>query len=517
LLAGLLLASNASRAIDWERLVMPGPLAGAHAEYESDCASCHQAFNALAQRSLCLDCHQKVAADVEGAVGFHGRHPLASSGQCRSCHPDHLGRAADIRGLSESTFDHAMTDYPLAGAHRSTACVDCHPPAQARREAPEACVECHREQDAHRGALGTDCGDCHDEVAWRAAHFDHEETGYRLVGAHADASCVGCHVGAAYEGTPTDCVACHSIDDAHAGRFGRDCGECHSPSGWVRNDFDHARESGFALEGAHAEATCVTCHRQAPGERALPEDCSGCHASDDRHADRFGSDCGDCHRPSTWKRVLFDHEASSDFALVGAHGRTACESCHVGPVAQGQMDSRCVACHGSDDVHRGELGEDCADCHDPLSFAGRVRFDHGLTPFPLLGLHAMATCESCHADHRYRETASDCVDCHRLDDRHSGTLGERCGMCHNPNAWDVWRFDHAERTRFPLEGAHEGLACGGCHRKRLTAQLRMVRDCVGCHSSDDPHRGEFGRDCDSCHSSTAWRPAALGRGRRRLE
>ena len=72
-LASLLLVSDASKAIDWEKLVMPGPLVAAHAEYESDCASCHQAFDVEAQRALCLDCHEQVAADVRRG-GWGGRH-----------------------------------------------------------------------------------------------------------------------------------------------------------------------------------------------------------------------------------------------------------------------------------------------------------------------------------------------------------------------------------------------------------------------------------------------------------
>jgi len=43
-----------------------------------------------------------------------------------------------------------------------------------------------------------------------------------------------------------------------------DCSACHTGSAWTPTrdplDFDHDRQTGFALEGAHAEAECSTCH-----------------------------------------------------------------------------------------------------------------------------------------------------------------------------------------------------------------------------------------------------------------
>ncbi len=500
-------------AIDWEKMVMPGPLAEKHAEHEKECSSCHQAFNAEAQRALCLDCHKEVTADLADDVGFHSRHPLASSGQCRSCHAEHKGRDADIRGLTEATFDHALTDYPLLGAHQSAACETCHLPKVPRREAPLDCIGCHRKDDAHGGALAETCGDCHDEVAWKTTRFNHDLTNYPLKGAHETASCLGCHVGNRYKQTPTDCVSCHSIDDAHSGRFGKKCGDCHTSTSWRQEGFDHGNKSGFPLVGSHAKATCVTCHRQAPGERKLPKDCSGCHASEDVHAGRFGSACGDCHKPEKWAGIRFDHAKQTKFALRGAHEKIGCESCHSADVKKTKMDSRCVACHKRDDVHRESLGSNCENCHNAESFSSRVLFDHGLTAFPLLGLHAMAPCESCHTSHSFKKDELGCYSCHRADDKHKRTLGATCESCHNPNGWDVWRFDHDQRTNFALEGAHENLDCAVCHRQPKDTGFQMAQTCVDCHSGDDAHRGGFGRDCSDCHGPKAWKPASFGRSR----
>jgi hypothetical protein len=48
--------------------------------------------------------------------------------------------------------------------------------------------------------------------------------------------------------------------------------------------FDHRRETGFALEGAHARLACAACHRrERRGGRVelpfepLPTTCEGCH------------------------------------------------------------------------------------------------------------------------------------------------------------------------------------------------------------------------------------------------
>jgi hypothetical protein len=505
--------ATASFAIDWERMVMPGPLVAAHEDLEKDCASCHQAFNVEAQRALCLACHELVADDIAGGVGFHSRNPLASTGQCKSCHPDHKGREADIMGLSEATFDHAQTDYDLVGRHASVACNDCHPANEARRDAATECYACHEDDDVHKGELSNDCGKCHDEIQWRTTRFDHDTTDYPLAGAHADASCAGCHVAQKYAGTPTDCISCHAIDDAHGGRFGKDCADCHTTTAWVKKGFDHERESGFALVGSHAEASCVTCHRQPPGERTLPETCSGCHANEDVHSGRFGAECGTCHASSTWDEVRFDHAKQTEFPLRAAHAQASCNACHTGRVAEQELAVDCYGCHRADDVHRGNLGKDCADCHGQDSFSGRVSFDHELTGFPLLGLHAMASCESCHRDHRFEEQKVACHSCHAVDDVHEGTLGARCEDCHNPNGWARWRFDHDRQTDFALDGAHEGLECAACHRTSMTNGARMADDCLDCHDSDDAHRGGFGRDCGDCHSSEAWAPATFGRTR----
>jgi hypothetical protein len=508
-----LVSGEASFAIDWERMVMPGPLAADHEEFAKDCASCHQAFDAGAQRSLCLACHEEIAEDLNGGLGFHSRSRLAATGQCNSCHPDHKGRDANILGLSNATFDHALTDYPLKGRHSAVTCAECHRPEIPRRDAPGECKDCHLDDDAHGGALSDDCGQCHDEMDWRKTRFDHDSTEYPLTGGHVTASCDGCHVTTEYKETPTNCVSCHAIDDAHEGNFGLGCADCHKTDAWRKESFDHKKESGFALTGAHGEARCATCHRLPPGERKLPETCSGCHSSDDVHAGRFGETCGTCHSPSTWDRSKFDHAKQTKFPLRGAHRQSSCNACHTEQVKEGETPMDCYECHRSDDVHQGNLGKKCADCHNAESFSGRVLFDHELAGFPLLGLHAVAACESCHRDHTFSIDDVSCLSCHKQDDAHEQTLGSDCQGCHNPNGWMRWQFEHDTETSFALHGAHADLACSGCHRTVMTGRTQVAGDCIDCHAAEDAHRGGFGRSCDDCHTDEAWKPATFGRRR----
>ena len=69
----LLSSGGVARAIDLNRLVMPGPLIAAHARWEGQCSECHRPLDRTSQDALCLDCHEEQREDQENGVGFHGR------------------------------------------------------------------------------------------------------------------------------------------------------------------------------------------------------------------------------------------------------------------------------------------------------------------------------------------------------------------------------------------------------------------------------------------------------------
>jgi hypothetical protein len=427
----------------FERLLMPGPVAAAHAKFEEKCGSCHKPFAKGVQDSLCLSCHKPVAADITAKTGFHGRSPLMRGVACSYCHDDHKGRDADIIHLDSTLFQHDSTDFPLTGAHRATVCASCHVKGKPFRVAPSACFACHDKDQPHKRALGNDCQNCHRTTAWTdRSPFDHGKTRYPLLGKHAEVRCLSCHLGEIYKGLPSGCNDCHAIQDVHQRRFGSDCARCHTESGWPGAKFDHARDGKFPLRGAHAAAKCQSCHGTSVRNQ-LPTACFDCHAKQDVHKTQLGSSCGTCHTESAWRKD--------------------------------------------------------------------VKFDHDLTRFPLTGLHAVVACESCHATAAFKGAPLACKDCHSKNDTHEGRFTSRCESCHSANGWKLVFFDHGRDTRFALTGRHAATACYDCHVTRNVTTARISTDCFSCHAKQDVHRGAFGRDCGRCHTAASFKTAIIRR------
>jgi len=504
----LALAAQTTHAGSLERLLMPGEVSSAHARFEDDCGTCHDRSDKSRQRALCLGCHdhREIAADIQAGEGFHGR--AARKAQCNACHTEHKGRGADIVHFDADGFDHKRTDFPLTGIHAATSCDACHHAGKRFREAQKGCQECHRSDDAHRGKLGGDCAQCHETTGFRPAKFDHSKTRFPLKDAHGKVACTACHRDPGYKGTPMRCVDCHTADDVHRGSRGPDCGACHGTADWKQSRFDHARNTGYALEGRHAALACDTCHRGGDLKAPLPRDCGGCHAAADVHSGRFGRTCADCHGPQEWVVPSYDHSKHAEFALRGAHERLGCHSCHTGIIKQQQMPKDCYGCHADDDVHAGSMGRECQSCHKESGWLDDVRFDHDFAVFPLVGLHVSVPCEECHATGAYRDAPVECLACHRAKDVHEGRLGEQCASCHNANGWSFWQFDHGKQTKFPLTGMHARLGCRDCHRESRPSSP-LPRDCWSCHFRDDIHDARFGRDCGRCHGSESFRQAAM--------
>jgi hypothetical protein len=84
-----------------------------------------------------------------------------------------------------------------------------------------------------------------------------------------------------------------------------------------------------------------------------------------------------------------------------------------------------------------------------------------------------------------------------------GNLNMACETCHTATAWKPIRsipeFDH-NKTRFPLRGMHENVACMQCHTKPVFKNVGSR--CADCHA--DLHRGQFGAGCERCHSVRGW-------------
>ncbi|MDH4230128.1 MAG: cytochrome C [Nitrospirota bacterium] len=490
---------------------MPGPLISGHAEYEETCTRCHKRFSKGVQNDLCLECHDKVAADVKAKRGYHGRAPEVNASECKGCHTDHVGRDARVAAFNSETFDHEHTDFVLKGRHQGVRCDACHEAGKKYREAPGDCYGCHKKDDTHQGRLGEKCADCHSTKGWRTTAFDHDKTKFPLRGAHTDVACAMCHANERYKGVPTTCVACHRINDVHRGAYGEKCETCHSEQKWDRIRFDHDRDTDYPLVGGHKEARCTACHKGDLYKDKLETTCISCHKNDDEHKGRYGEKCESCHVPKGWDRQVFDHDKDTKFALKGEHAKARCRACHKGVLYKETFDTACVACHKRDDVHKGKQGDKCDRCHSEKGWREQVRFDHDLSPFPLIGQHVAAPCEACHVDRSYGDTSRNCYKCHAPEDKHKRRLGTECGQCHNPNGWSLWGFDHDKQTRFKLDGAHDGLDCLACHNSPTRGKVRQANTCGACHLEDDTHGGQFGRNCGRCHTTKSFTDLTIDR------
>lgn len=549
-----------------ERALMPGKVIQGHQPYEAECERCHSSFDKEQQPQLCLDCHKEIASELKVKRGLHGRQ---SSQRCVDCHSEHLGVGASIVRLDQSNFDHALTDFALTGKHKVAQCSGCHVAGKKHREANSSCVSCHRQDNRHQSELGDGCGDCHSTGGWKTTtHFDHALTGFTLLGAHARVECGLCHVDSAVsKRLAHDCTSCHQQDDPHRGSMGEDCAQCHVESDWKTARFDH-QQTGFALLGKHAEASCGDCHKTRGDYRGAPNTCKGCHAADDRHRGtlgdrcdschdsrrwqqapgfdhsrtrftlvgghlrsdckachvdathfrdtrmecvdchrqddshqgRNGLQCGDCHDARDWKTSLFDHDRATAFALRGSHRKARCEACHVEAVTAAKPGSQCIDCHVDDDVHQTRLGRQCGNCHREQDWKTSTH-NHDLGGFPLIGGHRQVACGDCHRTQLFADTDSACSSCHRKDDAHAGRYGADCGRCHVARDWQIWDFDHGS-TAFALSGAHERARCASCHRPGTGPTLS--RQCASCHAQDDVHEGGFGRRCARCHTTTSF-------------
>ncbi len=503
-MAVAILTSHDSVAQDIETLVMPGEVISGHADLENECSSCHKMFDKEGQRQLCLDCHEDVADDVNTESGFHGLRAEIQNEQCSTCHAEHEGRDAIVVIMDEETFDHRFTDFQLEEAHDEAACEDCHSSELKYREASSDCVDCHREDAPHEDTMGADCAECHQPTEWLDAEYDHDATDYPLIGEHLQVECLDCHADRTFPKPENTCFDCHAEDDTHDGRSGNDCGSCHNPTDWNDSSFDHSRDADFRLSGKHAELACDDCHSENPFEDTLDKTCSSCHLEDDEHDKHNGSQCGDCHNSSGWAEPYFRHDRDTDYELLGGHREVACNDCHVEPIFAVALTTTCDSCHLDDDAHEGSLGTQCEGCHTEVNWQDPVFFDHDLSPFPLLGVHAENECEDCHATQSFGDTDSECVACHQDDDPHRGNFDDQCGACHNPVAWDTWTFDHDLQSDFSLTGVHVDVACDDCHRSALGKMRLTGGSCGSCHRASDLHDGEFGPDCGRCHSADSF-------------
>ena len=116
--------------------------------------------------------------------------------------------------------------------------------------------------DVHRGQLGGECCQCHNETNWVPGGLFalHNRTRFPLVGAHTGMACFRCHPGAQvgnFLRAPTRCEVCHQQElkraknpDHIAQGWTQDCQQCHELTTWMISVFSHAGITNG----------CVACH-----------------------------------------------------------------------------------------------------------------------------------------------------------------------------------------------------------------------------------------------------------------
>jgi hypothetical protein len=425
-IAGFAFASGNQMFSAGDLNAQPGNALGgvtSHAQI-AECSTCHAPpFGSEKMADRCANCHTDIAAQMFDVAKLHGAIKQKSSAfACRDCHPDHRGATASLTDLGENTFPHETLGFSLKGhqftsAREAFSCKDCHQ-EDITKFSVDTCDSCHRQMDvvftqSHVLSFGTDCLACHDGVDRFGSDFKHSAFTFQLVGKHADVACTKCHLDARtvadLQSAPQDCFSCHRQDDEHDGRFGQDCAACHSPTGWEPASFDH-NLSAFKLEGEHSEAACEDCHKNNVFA-GTPKDCYSCHQQDDEHNGEFGTDCAACHTPNDWDAATVDHNLFA-FKLDGAHARVRCDDCHKNGVFKG-TPSDCVSCHVDPAFHAGELGTDCASCHNTSNWnqaSFNVSHPEPRTDEGGSGItHGGASCRQCHPS---TVQQSVCTDCH---------------------------------------------------------------------------------------------------------
>jgi hypothetical protein len=394
-----------------------------HAATGGDCEACHVApWDSATMADRCTACHTDIAEQMRDVATLHGtlKHNDPGLG-CRHCHPEHRGADAPLTLMEDASFPHEVVGFSLSGHQRTAAreqftCDDCHH-GDVRTFARETCDTCHRQMDlgfmaAHTLSFGSACLDCHDGVDRFGKNFDHNVFSFKLTGKHVGLACVQCHINARGFGdfsvTQQDCYSCHHSDEPHEGRFGFDCGQCHTADGWIPATFDH-KLAVFKLGGKHTEVACESCHvdRQYQG---TPTDCFSCHQQDDAHNGQYFTDCAACHNPSSWRDADFDHNRSN-FPLTGAHVGLGCTGCH----SSGQvvaLSTDCASCHSDPVFHAGMFGLDCVSCHTTDNWFARYNGPHpGIADEGGSGVnHGGASCRDCHTQTLQTATCTKCHD-----------------------------------------------------------------------------------------------------------
>jgi hypothetical protein len=406
-----------------------------------------------------------------------------STASCAECHDGQVEKTVDwlppaIRQPSNLRFTHARHVELIRerrGADSSLACSSCHAEAGAERMSVKRTVS-------------RQCLDCHGQ---REDHF-----------AVADSACATCHLSLAEaRSLPVERVANFPEPESHrAPGFELD---------------GHGRQTGASCATCHARDFCITCHVDAPEQRAIqalePDPRSlaiktELKAPPSHQAAAFvnrhgrltrnnAQECRTCHtRESCTTCHIQQPAAARGLALAGPGRGKGAETLKSRPANHGtdfrdshaalaQSSPRsCAACHAR---------TECLDCHRPTA-AGTGGFHPAgfLVRHPAAAYSREVTCNDCHSSTAF------CASCHEQ----SGLTAQRRLGSGFHDAKTNFLLGHGQAARQNLE------SCVTCHTER---------DCLACHATSgvggrnfNPHGPGFDparlkkknpETCTACH------------------
>jgi hypothetical protein len=243
------------------------------------------------------------------------------------------------------------------------------------------------------------------------------------------------------------------------------------------------------------------------------------------HGPDLNIGCEVCHSPQSWALDLniysFDH-STTELPLLGNHKELNCRFCHKSLIFS-EAPTECSDCHL--DMHNNSVGLDCARCHNSFTWlVSNIRDIHEMSRFPLLGSHALASCEDCHFSNSsliFEPLGLECYDCHNQDYLSAATpnhvasnYSQDCLDCHNIYSYE-WGASGFNHTFFPLTLGHTIQDCAECHQTSDYSNADPT--CFACHETDynsstKPQHSVAGieTNCDLCHSTNpGWSPATF--------
>ena len=502
---------------------------GKHEGEWTNCTDCHTNAGNYGSFS-CIDCHEHNQSDMNSKHGDVGGYQY-NSNACFECHPS---------GSGEGSFNHSTSNFPLTGAHLSTACSQCH--SNGYTGTSTACESCHL-ADFNQTSnpkhvelnLAKTCADCHTTApGWTPATMNNHNDFYGLNGAHATTDCFACHEGN-YNTTNNLCFNCHTDDynqttnPPHASsQFSTECQTCHTEVAWTPATFDHDNQYFPIYSGKHnGEWTnCNECHT-TPNNFTLFS-CIDCHDHDKPTADgqhngiggyQYNSNaCFECH--PNGEGDGFNH-STSNFPLTGAHLNVDCAGCHANGYSG--TSTVCFDCHTTDFNQSANpnhqqlgIGNTCETCHTTVAGWAPATFPTHNNYYVLAGAHMSITnnCADCH-NGNYNSTPNTCIGCHQSDYNQTTNpphatqqYSTNCLECHTQSVWTPSTFDH-DVQYFPIysgEHRNEWNTCSQCHTNPTNY---AVFSCIDCHehnqsSMNSEHNGVNGYQwnsnaCLNCH------------------